>query len=178
MSDLAHEEVDLTNEDIQQCPYEAYKKLREQAPVYQDPKTGFFIVTRYEDVRHVLKDTENFKSSYGASGQKAEGNINSEHVRKGTQLFKEKGWVPAPTLAGRDDPNHKQMRSIFDQAFRPSKIKELEPKVENLSYELINDFLSEGYCDWVKQFSIPLPLKIIGIQMGIESEEDLWKIKK
>ena len=31
MSDLAHEEVDLTNEDIQQCPYEAYKKLREQA---------------------------------------------------------------------------------------------------------------------------------------------------
>ena len=44
MSDLAHEEVDLTNEDIQQCPYEAYKKLREQAPVYQDPKTGFFIV--------------------------------------------------------------------------------------------------------------------------------------
>ena len=99
-------------------------------------------------------------------------------MRKGTQLFKEKGWVPAPTLAGRDDPNHKQMRSIFDQAFRPSKIKELEPKVENLSYELINDFLSEGYCDWVKQFSIPLPLKIIGIQMGIESEEDLWKIKK
>ena len=178
MSNLTHEEVDLTNEDIQQCPYEAYKKLREQAPVYQDPKTGFFIVTRYEDVRHVLKDTENFKSSYGASGQKAEGNINSEHVRKGTQLFKEKGWVPAPTLAGRDDPNHKQMRSIFDQAFRPSKIKELEPKVENLSYELINDFLSEGYCDWVKQFSIPLPLKIIGIQMGIESEEDLWKIKK
>ena len=47
MSNLTHEEVDLTNEDIQQCPYEAYKKLREQAPVYQDPKTGFFIVTRF-----------------------------------------------------------------------------------------------------------------------------------
>ena len=159
MTDINHEEVDLTDVEIQQCPYDAYKKLRDNAPVYQDPKTGFFIVTRYEDVRNVLKDTENFKSSYGAAGQKAEGNINTEHVNKGTQLFKEKGWVPAPTLAGRDDPNHKEMRSIFDQAFRPGKIKEL-------------------YCDWVEQFSIPLPLKIIGIQMGIENEDDLWKIKK
>ena len=114
MTDINQEEVDLTDVEIQQCPYDAYKKLRDNAPVYQDPKTGFFIVTRYEDVRHVLKDTENFKSSYGAAGQKAEGNINTEHVNKGTQLFIEKGWVPAPTLAGRDDPNHKEMRSIFD----------------------------------------------------------------
>ena len=178
MTDINHEDVDLTDIEIQQCPYDAYKKLRDNAPVYQDPKTGFFIVTRYEDVRHVLKDTENFKSSYGAAGQKAEGNINTEHVNKGTQLFKEKGWVPAPTLAGRDDPNHKEMRSIFDQAFRPGKINELEPNVQSLSYELIEAFLDDGYCDWVQQFSVPLPLKIIGIQMGIENDEDLWKIKK
>ena len=177
MTKVNEEEIDLTNVEIQQCPYGAYKKLREEAPVYQDPKTGFFIITRYEDVRNVLRDTENFKNSLGAAGQKADANINSDHVKKGIQLFKDKGWVPAPTLAGRDDPNHKEMRSIFDQAFRPNKIKELEPQVESLSYELINKFSSDGYCDWVKQFSVPLPLKIIGIQMGIEDEGDLWKIK-
>ena len=177
MSEMIKEEVDLTNVDIQQCPYDAYKKLREEAPVYQDPKTGFFIITKYKDVRTVLLDTENFKNSLGAAAQKEEANINSDHVKKGIMLFKEKGWVPAPTLAGRDDPNHKEMRSIFDQAFRPSKIKELEPEVKNLSYQLIKNFLSHGYCNWVKQFSIPLPLKIIGIQMGIENEDDLWKIK-
>ena len=177
MSELIKEEVDLTNVDVQQCPYDAYKKLREEAPVYKDPKTGFFIITKYKDVRTVLTDTENFKNSLGAAAQKEDANINSDHVKKGIKLFKEKGWVPAPTLAGRDDPNHKEMRSIFNQAFRPSKIKELEPEVKNLSYQLINSFISDGYCNWVKQFSIPLPLKIIGIQMGIENENDLWKIK-
>ncbi|MFL2834226.1 MAG: cytochrome P450 [Alphaproteobacteria bacterium] len=177
MSELIKEEVDLTNVDVQQCPYDAYKKLREEAPVYKDPKTGFFIITKYKDVRTVLRDTENFKNSLGAAAQKEDANINSDHVKKGIKLFKERGWVPAPTLAGRDDPNHKEMRSIFDQAFRPSKIKELEPEVKNLSYQLINSFISDGYCNWVKQFSIPLPLKIIGIQMGIENENDLWKIK-
>ncbi len=177
MSELIKEEVDLTNVDVQQCPYDAYKKLREEAPVYKDPKTGFFIITKYKDVRAVLNDTENFKNSLGAAAQKEDANINSDHVKKGIKLFKEKGWVPAPTLAGRDDPNHKEMRSIFNQAFRPSKIKEIEPEVKNLSYQLINSFISDGYCNWVKQFSIPLPLKIIGIQMGIENENDLWKIK-
>ena len=177
MSELIKEEVDLTNIDVQQCPYDAYKKLREEAPVYKDPKTGFFIITKYKDVRAVLNDTENFKNSLGAAAQKEDANINSDHVKKGIKLFKEKGWVPAPTLAGRDDPNHKEMRSIFNQAFRPSKIKEIEPEVKNLSYQLINSFISDGYCNWVKQFSIPLPLKIIGIQMGIENENDLWKIK-
>ena len=54
MTDLTQEEVDLTDVEIQQCPYDAYKKLRDNAPIYQDPKTGFFIVTRYEDVRHCL----------------------------------------------------------------------------------------------------------------------------
>jgi cytochrome P450 len=170
-------EVDLTDNNIQQCPYTAYKTLRDESPVYQDPKTGFFIVTRYEYVRELLLDTENFSSSFGAAAQKAESNINSEQVKKGVELFQKKGWVPSPTLAGRDNPNHKEMRSIFDKAFRPSKIKELDSVVENTAYDLIDSFIDDGHCDWVKQFSIPLPLKIIGVQMGIKNEEDLWKIK-
>ena len=40
MPEFKHEEVDLTDVEIQQCPYDAYKKLREDAPVYQDPKTN------------------------------------------------------------------------------------------------------------------------------------------
>ena len=69
------------------------------------------------------------------------------------------------------------MRNIFDKAFRPSKIKELEGVVKDTAYDLIDSFIADGSCDWVKQFSIPMPLKIIGVQMGIKSDEDLWKIK-
>ena len=34
------------------------------------------------------------------------------------KLYEEKGWVPAPSLDARDDPNHLQMRRLFDFAFR------------------------------------------------------------
>ena len=35
------DEVDLMNIEIQECPYPAYKTLREKAPVYRDKLTGF-----------------------------------------------------------------------------------------------------------------------------------------
>ena len=39
----------------------------------------------------------------------------------GCSTVPDAGWVPAPTLAGRDDPNHKQMRAMFNEAFRPEE---------------------------------------------------------
>jgi hypothetical protein len=39
-------EVDLMDVEIQECPYPAYKTLREEAPVYRDELTGFYVLTR------------------------------------------------------------------------------------------------------------------------------------
>ncbi|GIS55855.1 MAG: hypothetical protein Ct9H90mP30_5400 [Actinomycetota bacterium] len=56
------------------------------------------------------------------------------------ELYREKGWIPAPTLAGRDDPEHKEMRKLFAHAFRPQKIKKMDPFVENLANRLFEGF--------------------------------------
>lgn len=154
---------------INDCPYHAYRTMRDDAPVWFDPKLQGFHITRHEDVKAVLMDTERFIS--GRTADKG-GRTRPEVLA----LYEEKGWVPSPTLAGRDDPNHKQMRGLFDHAFRPKRIRELEPEIENLAYELIDDFIDEGTCDWVKQFAVPLPLIVIGIQMGAD-RADIWQIK-
>jgi cytochrome P450 len=99
-----------------------------------------------------------------------------ERQKKIHALYKEKGWVPAPTLAGRDDPNHKEMRGLFDHAFRPSRIKQLDPIVEGVAQELFAKFINESQCDWVRAFAVPLPLIVIGVQMGA-NQEDIWQIK-
>lgn len=155
------------------CPYHAYKALRDEAPVWQDPRTGMFVVSRYEDLRAILMDTEAYINSRPIVPQNP---LMQERARKTRALYEEKGWVPAPTLAGRDDPEHKQMRALFDHAFRPSRIKQLDGFVSDLAYRLVDTFLPEGRCDWVKQFAVPLPLIVIGHQMGAP-EEDIWKIK-
>jgi len=144
--------------------------LREQAPVWRDPITGMYNITRYEDLRKVLLDPDNFPSerpmtqaSSTSRGPGRSGNSTRE------------GVGAAPTLAGRDDPNHKQMRAMFDHAFRASKIKEMDPWVEALAYRLVDAFIDEGECDWFKSMALPLPLIVIGKQMGAPETSDIGR---
>lgn len=166
------DEVKLLDEEVEECPYPAYDVLREEAPVWKDPLTGFYVITRYEDLRGILMDTENYTNER----RREDSRVHTDREKRMLKIYEEKGWVPQPTLAGRDDPNHKQMRALFDQTFRAGKIRELDPFVKELSYKLIDDFIDDGKCDWVKQFAVPLPLIVIGKQMGAK-EEDIWRIK-
>jgi cytochrome P450 len=162
------DEINFFDPAINDCPYGAYRTMRDEAPVWFDPRTRMFTVSRYEDVKAVLTDTERF--------------VNTRAPRKDRrrelmeELYRAKGWVPAPTLAGRDDPNHKEMRGLFNHAFRPNKIKELEPEIQRISHQLVDDFIAVGHVDWVRQFAVPLPLLIIGMQMGV-NPDDIWRIK-
>ena len=55
-------QVDLFDIETQRCPYDAYKELRDDAPVYNIPGTDMYVVSRYEHVREVLMDPERFPS--------------------------------------------------------------------------------------------------------------------
>ena len=165
-------EATLADVEVLECPYPTYELLRESAPVFRDPNTGIFVVTRYADQRKIALDYNNF-SNFRPSNDHANltGNALVAHNR-----FLQKGWVPGESLAARDDPEHKQMRSIFDQAFRPRRIKQLDPEVEALAYRLMDDIVDDGQCEFVTQVAVPLPLIIICRQMGA-NKEDIWQIK-
>jgi cytochrome P450 len=170
------DEINLLDVKLQNCPYHAYEMLRDEAPVWIDPTTGFYVITRFEDIRKLLLDTKNFSNDMrGGQGGSREQLDSARAVRMNT-LYEEKGWVPGATLAGRDDPNHKQMRTMFNEAFKPKKIEGMDSFVRDTAYKLIDAFVDDGQCDWIKQYAVPLPLIVIGQQMGVP-EADIWKIK-
>lgn len=166
-------EINLLDEEVLECPYPAYDMLRKEAPVFLDPGTGFYVVSRYDDLRKIVVDTEAFGNDWQAGGKTK---LESDREKKVRELFEEKGWLPAPTLDGRDDPGHRQVRALFDGAFRAGRIKEMDPFVRDTAYRMMDDFVADGTCDWVRQFAVPFPLWIIGKQMGAQ-EEDIWTIK-
>ena len=170
------EEINFLDFKLQNCPYHAYEMLRDEAPVWIDPITGFYVITRFEDIRKLLLDTKNFSNDMrGGQGGSRE-QLDSERARRMNALYEEKGWVPGATLAGRDDPNHKQMRAMFNEAFKPKKIEGMDSFVRDTAYKLMDAFVDDGQCDWIKQYAVPLPLIVIGQQMGVP-EADIWKIK-
>lgn len=168
-SELDLSKMTLLNPDVSDCPYDAYEKLRTEAPVWRDNATGMYVITRYEDVRMVLSDVERFTSA------RHRGRVDPRSA-KIKALYEQNGWIPGATLAARDDPEHREMRALFNHAFRPSKIKQMDSYIEELAHQLIDDFIDAGQCDWVRSFAIPLPLIVIGRQMGAR-DEDMWQIK-
>ncbi len=56
------EEVTLIDPEIQECPFPTYDFLREEAPIFKDPITGMFVVTRYLDLRRIALDYDNFSN--------------------------------------------------------------------------------------------------------------------
>ena len=173
MSDTSQPELNLFDPQTQQCPYDTYKTLRDEAPAYHCPYSGMYVISRYDDVRRVLTDHKSFTNRTTLYGEEAKPNERQQTV---IDLFEQEGWLPAPNLAARDDPDHKAVRAVFNEAFRPGKIKELDGEVEALAYRLIDDFIDDGRCEWVRQFAVPLPLFIIGRQMGADPD-DIWRIK-
>lgn len=170
------DEINFLDFKLQNCPYHAYEMLRDEAPVWIDPITGFYVITRFEDIRKLLLDTKNFSNDMrGGQGGSRE-QLDSERALRMNALYEEKGWVPGATLAGRDDPNHKQMRAMFNEAFKPKKIEGMDSFVRDTAYKLMDAFVDDGQCDWIKQYAVPLPLIVIGQQMGVP-EADIWKIK-
>lgn len=159
------EQIDLFDRTINDCPYHAYRTMRDQAPVWYDERLNSYVVTRHDDVLAVLRDTTRFLS----------GPL-EDRRRPHHELYEERGWVPAKPLGLREDPNHKEMRALFDHAFRPKRLRSIEPRVRRLAHELLDQFVDLGECDWVQQFAVPLPLIIIGEQMGA-NPDDIWRIK-
>jgi cytochrome P450 len=159
----------FVNPDTIECPYPMYERLLEERPVYVDPVTGFYVVSRFEDVRQVLTAPQLFVS--GGIVEHVRDGVHAERAERMRDIYRRKGWLPGPTLSQQDAPLHKDTRTVFDEAFRASRIRALDPVVRDEAYRLVDGFARDGRCEVVSQYAVPLPLAIIGLQMGVAPEE-------
>lgn len=172
---IALDGLTLLDPAIQECPFAAYETLRDEAPVFFDQRAGFWVISRYDDIRAILMDPKRFSSS--ATIELARDAVDPARAASARRLYDAEGWQPEPTLSLLDDPRHKEVRAIFQQALRAGKVKELDPFIANVATRLVDDFLPDGRCDIVRQYSVPLPLTAICSQVGVPID-DIWTIKR
>lgn len=165
----------FTDPEVLACPYAAYTRLRDEAPVYRDPGTGTYVITRYEDVRRILLDPASFGSA-GYLDQVTDAML-AERAERVRSLYREHGWLPGPALGFIDDPRHADVRAIFEKAFRAGRIKELDPHIRDTAFHVVQQIANKGSCDFVDEVAIPLPLLVTGLITSVP-EEDLPDIRR
>lgn len=146
-------EFDPFSDDFFQHPYEIYKRMRDEAPVYYSEKYDFYALTRHADVTAAFKDFDTYSSARG---------VDLAMVQSGEP-------IPAPMVIMLDPPDHRRMRSLVNRVFTPNAVKSLEPMVREVISHYIGQLDPAGF-DVVDDFSALFPCEIITRMLGVPEE--------
>jgi cytochrome P450 len=158
-------EYNFLDPDLQRCPYEFYHALREEAPVYLEPSTGYYLVSRYQDIMEVKKNTRVFSNSF----MKA---LGGRPPAEAIEVYKRCRARPA-TLHRTDPPVHNRYRKLVGKTFTIGRVAQMAPYITSVVKDLMDTFPANGEVDWVTQYAIPLPCYIIADQLGVPREDAL-----
>ena len=134
-----------------QDPYPTYRVMRDDHPAYRMEETGFWLVTRYEDVSRALGDPATFSSSRGNSTV-------DTPVRVGK------------TLGTIDPPRHDELRRIVLKAFAPARIEAVQPGVREHTRRQLAEFRRRGGGDLVADLGRPVLYGALGRMLGFDEE--------
>lgn len=167
-------EFNLLEDETRECPFKYFQAIRQlKTPVYFMPELQAYYVSRYEDIRHIKKHPEIFSSEIFKLGTPRGGgarNIAEEYKA-------EHGWARVSTLQRTDPPVHTRYRRLINDAFSVARIRNLTNYVETVVNDLIDQFIDNGKCEFMWEFSIPLPCTVIADQLGVPREK-IWELKR
>jgi cholest-4-en-3-one 26-monooxygenase len=131
-------------------PQPAYGWLRDHAPVYWDPVSHIWGISRYEDVLSAERDTVRYSSA------------------RGSRPFIDM----TGSMINKDDPRHQQQRVLVSRRFSPRAVRRHEERIRELAGGLISAVARKGTADVVADLAAPLPAMVIGELLGFDRE--LW----
>lgn len=106
----------------QKDPFGAYARLRAEEPVMFDERIGYWVVTRYDDVKAVFADWATFSSENAQAPVRERG-------AAARRIMDEGGFTAYSGLSARTPPEHTRIRKVVAKAFTPRRYKVLEPAI-------------------------------------------------
>jgi cytochrome P450 len=148
-------------------PYPFFRRLRAECPVFQEPDYGVYLVTRYDDIARVTKDTESFSAAPQITGpwQPLPAPVDEleEYRRRAPESEK---------LFTNDPPDHTRYRRLVNRLFAPRRIEGLENRLTELANRLIDHFIDRGEVEFVGEFAHIFPLTTVGELLGIPPDDN------
>jgi len=156
-------------------PFEYYRALRAEAPVFRDPFTGIHHVASYDLVLDALRDFETYSNRFAPSM----GGGTLAQLAEDPELaeLQKSSYPGVDTMLTADPPEHRRFRGLVNKAFTPRRVDGLAPGIARLADELIDRFAADGHFEVLSQLSVPLPLTVIADQLGVP-RADLPKFKR
>jgi cholest-4-en-3-one 26-monooxygenase len=144
-------------------PHGLFTELRGRCPVhwseineYPD-ETGFWSVTKADDVREVSLDWKTFSSERGG----VTGLTHAVPLELQQAMF-----------IGMDPPKHDRLKQLFNRGFTPKRIAQHEDAIREIAERVLDGVAPRGGCELVGDVAQPVVSRVIGSFMGIPEKDD------
>ncbi len=154
--------LDVSNPDSFEngFPHDFFRALRREQPVawhegdrFGGP--GYWILSRYDDIRAVSKNPRTFASGHG----------NQIEQRPQAELDTMRSMIAM------DPPDHPRYRKLVSGGFTPSATARLESKTRERVRTILDSVAPKGECDFVTDVAAELPLQVIADLLGVPQDD-------
>jgi len=171
MQDLADRDY-FTDYSILRDPYEYFEAIRAKGPIYKLPDRDIIVVTGYDEMLDVLKNTEDYSSVIAPQGPavplpfKPQADTIAADIEAHRTTF-----VGGDLLVAYDGHQHSMSRSIVSRLFTPSRLKASEAFIAEYADQLAQDAVAKGSCDLIKEIATPFVTMVIADLLGVPADD-------
>ena len=149
-------------------PFPILAQAQADAPIFFDEHIGYWVVTRYEDVKQIFRDHDTFT---------AQNTITP--ITPFTDAMRAKlvdgGYTPQPVLSNNVPPGHTRIRTVVNKLFTPRRVKQLEPDIRRLTHahaaQIEDALAANGRADLVATLTYDLPAEVLFILLGVPAAD-------
>jgi cytochrome P450 len=137
--------------EINAYPYDLFRRMRDEAPLYYNEQHDFYAVSRAADVEAAFVDHRRLVNGRSSI---------LEFIQSGMAF-------PPGMFIFEDPPQHTKHRGLLSRVFTPRRMLDLEPAVRDLCARLLDPYVGSGGFDFVKDYAALVSSQVIGMLLGI-----------
>jgi cytochrome P450 len=171
MTDLASVDY-FSDQAVAQDPYEYLDYLRSHGPVFRERHHGVVAVTGYAEVMAAFKDTDAFSAVNAIGGPFPPLPFEPEGDDITAQIEAHRHMFPINEhLVVMDPPAHTRARSLLTKLLTPKRLKENEDFMWELADHQLDEFISNGRCEFLSEYARPFATLAITDLLGVPEED-------
>ena len=156
-------------------PFPFYRRARAEEPVFHDPNTNYWVVSRYDDVKAVFENWQGFSSEIAQQPLKP-------LCPAAKTVMTEGAFTAYSGLSARIPPDHTRLRQIAQSCFGPRRFKAIEPQIRAIVTKAIDGFAGRNHCEFIKEFAYDTPayviLTLLGAPLSDVAKAKRWAVSR
>ena len=165
------------DEELLASPWQLFDEVRSASdPAFYSEAMGAWVITSYQLLHDIVIDPSTWSNRSPTAtyefrdpvSEQADAIEKEPEMAEAVRRFRNRSRGRVLNTA--DPPEHVRQRRALNRAFRPARLRALEPEVKSVSDSLVAEFAHRGRADLVGEYAVLFPMVMISRMLGVPEE--------